>query len=105
MTVFSSELTLLETLVRPPRLDDQGVAARREALWRQAGTLLLPITREVLREAARLRAAIPTPRTPDAIHAATALLHGCAMFLSNVAGFRQVPCLPLILLDDVTAEP
>jgi hypothetical protein len=59
-----SELTLLETLIAPLRNG-----------FRQPNTALVPITRDVLREAARLRPATPGLRTPDALHAAaTALL-------------------------------
>lgn len=71
------------------------------ALWRQANTRLLPITEDVLREAAHLRATIPTLKTPYAIHAATALLHGCALFVTNDTDFRRVPGLPLAILDDI----
>ena len=58
-----------------------------------------------MREAARLRAIIPGLKTPDAIHAATALIHGCVMFVTNDTVFRRVPNLPLVLLDDVLAAP
>src|SRR2546430_6724068 len=72
--VVSSELILLETLVGPLRSGDATLGASREALWQQANTALLPITQDVLREAARLRALIVGLKSPDAIHAATALL-------------------------------
>ncbi len=99
----SSELIITEVLVVPLRRGDVGLQAAYEAALFQADLHLLPITKDVLREAARLRAAIPGLRTPDALHAATALLAGCALFLSNDAGFRRVPGLPLALLDDVLA--
>ncbi len=76
VTVVSSELTLLETLVGPLRSGDAVLATRREAVWSQPNTRLIPVTQEVLREAARLRAGIPRLRTPDAIHAATAQRSG-----------------------------
>lgn len=103
--VVSSELTLMETLVGPLRSGDIAKKNQRESLWQQVNTRLLPITQDVLREAARLRAAIPALKTPDAIHAATALLNGCVLFISNDMGFRRVPGLPLVLLDDVLAAP
>ena len=65
--------------------------------------LVVEVRRDILREAARLRALIPGLRTPDAIHAATSAQHGCALFVSNDAGFRRVPALPLAILDDVLA--
>ena len=103
--VVSSELTLLEILVTPFRNGDILLASQREGLWKQTNTRLIPITQELLREAARLRAIIPGLKTPDAIHAATALVHGSAMFLTNDIGIRRVPGLPLVLLDDVLAAP
>lgn len=66
---------------------------------------LLPITHNVLVEAARLRATIHGLRTPDAIHAATALIEGCAMFVTNDVGFRRIPGLPLAILDEILAAP
>jgi predicted nucleic acid-binding protein len=81
------------------------LATNREALWQQANTRLISITPNILREAARLRATIPTLKTPDAIHAATALLSNCALFITNDLGFRRVPGLVLAILDDVLAAP
>lgn len=101
----SSELLLMEALVHPLRRKDAALQAAYERLLLTApGVTLLPLTQEILREAARLRAEIPGLRTPDALHAATALLAGCALFLTNDIGFRRVPGLPLVLLDDVLAS-
>lgn len=105
ITIVSSELTLMETLVVPLRMGDIAFAARRENLWRQPNTRLLPITQNILREAARLRAVVPALKTPDAIHAATALLAGCALFVTNDIGFKRIPGLPLAILDEVLAAP
>ncbi|HEV3344661.1 MAG TPA: PIN domain-containing protein [Pirellulales bacterium] len=63
----------------------------------------MPITQSALREAARLRATIPALRTPDALHAATALISGSACFVTNDKTFRRIPGLPVILLDDARA--
>ena len=76
-----------------------------DVIWTRANHVLLPISRDILHEAARLRANISGLKTPDAIHAATALLHGCTLFVSNDVGFRRVPNLPLVLLDDIVATP
>lgn len=105
ITIITSELTLLETLVIPMRTGDAVLATRRENLWYQANTRMVPITQQVLREAARLRATIPGIKTPDAIHAATAIVHGCVLFVTNDNGFRRVPSMPLVILDDVLAMP
>lgn len=57
VVAVSSQLILLETLVGPLRSGDRTLAALREALLQQNNTQILPITEDVLREAARLRAA------------------------------------------------
>lgn len=105
LEVISSDLTLMEVLVGPLRNNDTALLATYEAVLLGSDMRLLPVTQNVLREAARLRATIPALRTPDAIHAATALLHGCALFVTNDTGFRRVPGLPIAILDDVLADP
>jgi predicted nucleic acid-binding protein len=51
--------------------------------------------------ALRLRATISSLRTPDALHAATAIIAGCTMFLTNDEGFRRVGGLPCAVLRDM----
>lgn len=98
--IVSSDLTLMETLVGPLKSGDGALANAYEQLFQQAQTRLLPITSSILREAARLRATTKL-KTPDALHAATALEAGCVLFLSNDVGFRSVPNLPLLILGDL----
>lgn len=99
--IISSELTLLEVLVKPFKTGD----AQLESLFRgllleSSDVTLLPITQAVLERAALLRATT-TLKTPDAIHAATALEHGCALFLTNDPAFRRAAGLPVTVLSDV----
>ena len=51
--------------------------------------------------AAELRAALPALKLPDAIHAATSLLHSCTTLLTNDARFEAVPALPVLLLSNL----
>lgn len=105
LQVITSEMALLETLVHPIRNQDSSLQAAYERLLLSTpGVQMVPLTQDVLREAARLRADIPGLRTPDALHAATALIAGCTLFLTNDAGFRRVHGLPLAILDDVLAS-
>ncbi len=103
ITVVSSDLTLMETLVLPLRNSDLALASDFETLWKQSNSLLVPVTQVVLRKAAQLRTAIPALSTPDAIHAATAMLHGSTLFITNDVGFRRIPGLGCTILDDVVA--
>ena len=98
--IVSSELALMETLIGPLKSGDAAVLAAYERALTGADFHLLPITEPILREAALLRAKAPRPCTPDAIHAATAIAHGCAQFLTNDHGFRNVPGLPVVILSD-----
>lgn len=60
----------------------------------------IPITQAGLKEASRLRASTNL-RTPDVIHAATAMIETCSVFLTNDTGFRTVPHLPVVLLSEL----
>jgi predicted nucleic acid-binding protein len=98
--IVSSDLALMETLIGPLKAGDTTLANTYEQLFQQAQTRLLPITQPILREAAQLRATTKL-KTPDALHAATARQAGCVLFVTNDAGFRAVPSLPLVILDDL----
>lgn len=98
--IKGSQLLLLESLVKPVRDDDsQTEAIYREVLTGTEEFHLLPITLEVVELAIHLRAEHGL-RTPDAIHAATALIAGCVQFLTNDIQFRRVKKLPVIVLSD-----
>ena len=95
----------METLIGPLRSGDTVLPTAYEQLFQSRELHLMPISQGVLREGARLRATVPALRTPDAVHAATGTIVGCTMFLSNDVGFRRVPGLPLVILDEVVAAP
>ena len=98
MAIITSELTLLECLVKPRRMGDAPLERMlRDALANSREVRLLPISREVIDRAIDCRA-LHSIRTPDAIHAATALAHGCSSFYTNDAGFARVAGLNVKLL-------
>lgn len=105
ITIVSSELILMETLVGPLKQQDTVLTKAYEQLFQSAEMRLLPITQPILRQAAHLRAAIPGLRTPDALHAATAVLANCALLLTNDNGFRRIPRLSCVILNDVLNSP
>jgi predicted nucleic acid-binding protein len=98
--IVSSELALMETLVGPLKSGDMHLKNAFEQALLGTEVRLLPITQPVLRGAAQLRATTKL-RTPDAVHAATGLHAACVQFVSNDVGFRAVPGLPLVILDDL----
>lgn len=101
LTIVSSELTLLETLVKPMRDNDVALEALYRAFLSVKEVRLVPATLLIWEQAARLRGL--GLKTPDALHAATALASGCALFLTNDAQFQRVPGLPIIVLKDAIA--
>lgn len=98
--LVSSELLVMETLVGPLKTGNPALVAAYERALSAEDLRLLPLALPVLREAARLRAATSL-KTPDALHAATALLAECALFITNDQGFRRVPELPVVMLSDL----
>jgi predicted nucleic acid-binding protein len=98
--IVSSELTLLETLVGPLKAGNAALAQAYEQLFQQAQTRLLPVSQTTLRDAAQLRATTKL-KTPDAIHAATALKVGCSVFITNDRAFKIISGLSVVVLDDL----
>lgn len=98
--IITSELTLLETLVQPIRQNDRTLIKAYETLLTKTEIALYPITIDVLREAAKLRAT-QSFKTPDAIHLATASLSGCDHFVTNDFGFRRFADIEVTVLSDL----
>ncbi len=101
LKAFTSELTLAEVLVRPlmdGNLEIQ--TAYQQGLQSSEGLEVVPVSREVLIEAARLRT-VANFRLPDAIHGATAILTGCETFLTNDRRLAVLPGVEVVLLSEV----
>ncbi len=98
--LVTSELAVLETLVGPMKSGDSDLLAAYEEVLGGSDLKLIPIDDVVLRAAAQLRARTSI-RTPDAIHAATALAHDVDSFITNDLGFRAIDSLPVQILKDM----
>ena len=98
--VASSDITVLETLVKPLREDDKVVEMLLRSMFDAHEVSLIPATRELWEDSARIRADTGL-KTPDALHAATALSAGCTLFVTNDGDFRRVQGLPVVVLDDL----
>ena len=99
-TLASSELVLLETLVKPLREDNARLEMLFRSIFAAAEMDLIPASLAIWEDAARIRAETGLA-TPDAVHAATALNTGCAAFITNDTDFRRVESLPVVILDDL----
>ncbi|BBD64555.1 putative PilT protein [Nostoc commune NIES-4072] len=101
--IISSELILMEVLVVPLRNGNKSLVADYEELLLSSQVQLIPMSQLILRQAANIRAT-SNLKTPDAIHAATALSVNSNQFITNDKGFRNVPGLPVITLSEVLAS-
>jgi predicted nucleic acid-binding protein len=98
--VFTSELTLLETLVQPIKQNNQTLVSAYESLLTTTEINLLPISLDILRESANFRAT-QNLKTPDAIHAATAFSANCDYLITNDDGFKRISNINVIILSEV----
>jgi predicted nucleic acid-binding protein len=103
--VITSELSVLEVLVKPFQVGDTTlITLFQTVLYGTLGFTCLPIIRQTLEDAARLRAEIGL-KTPDAIHAAVALNARCTLFVTNDPIFRRVTGLSVAVLSEITTTP
>lgn len=103
LTIVSSPLLVVEALVKPLQDRNTAIEMQYRELFSANAVRLLEASYAVFEDAARLRAATGL-KIPDALHAATALRAGCALFITNDNDFRHVDGLPVIVLDDLLNE-
>lgn len=95
-----SDLSLLEILVHPLTLDRTEVADEYETLLINFPHLhLVPISRDILVKAARLRARYRL-RTPDAIIVATAIQHNATRVVTNDTAWKRITEIDVVCLSD-----
>ena len=103
ITIASSPLLVLEALVKPLRDRNEGIISQYRELFASGAVRLLEPSYDVFEAAAGIRAETGL-KTPDAIHAATAIRAECALFVTNDTDFRRVEGLPIVVLDDLLTE-
>ena len=96
VSLVTSELTWLETLAKPIRDRNALLESLFRAFLTAREMQLVPATLAIWDQAARLRAM--GFKTPDALHAATALSCGCTLLLTNDPIFARAPGLPVTIL-------
>jgi predicted nucleic acid-binding protein len=101
LKAVTSELTLVESLIKP-MMDDNTYLQNiyMEALQPSDALSVIPVSRQILIEAARLRAKTDTLNLPDAIHLATAHVEDCVSFITNDKRLRSAPDFHVVLLSE-----
>ena len=106
VAIKTSMITWLEVLVLPVRNGDGELAKKyRNMLFHTEGLTTLSISREIIEQAARLRAFHQNLRTPDAIQVATAIHVGAPFFLTNDVRLSSISELSVLVLDKLRTEP
>ncbi len=106
---ITSTLVLAEVLVKPFRNKQWMLAEKYESIFEGTPELtMLPVDAGIGRLAAKLRASYSL-LTPDAIHMATAMIHGAVFFLTNDSDFRKVdptdPRMPKLVFIEELLSP
>jgi predicted nucleic acid-binding protein len=95
----------MELTVRPWQLGRPEIARQYEtALIRFPNLTLVEVTRDIARQAAQLRA-VHRLRPADALHAATALVSGATLFVTNDHDLtRLAPTVDVLVLEDLVSS-
>ena len=99
ISLITSELTWLETLVKPLRENNKQLEALFRSFLTAQEMMLIPATLPIWEHAAQLRGL--GLKTPDALHAATASAVACNLFVTNDPMFLRVRQLPVTILNTV----
>ena len=97
----TSAITLMEIIVKPLTLGQIDVARKYEAMLVNFPNLdIIDLDRDVIRQAARLRAEYRI-RPPDALQVSASLLYGADVFITNDGLLKRLQDkLEVIILDD-----
>ncbi len=100
LPAVTSELTLAETLVKPMMDNNLGLQNIYQTILKTSDILqVVPVSRQVLLEAAKLRATSRL-KLPDAIHLATALTNHCQALITNDSLLKNFTDIRIVLLSD-----
>jgi predicted nucleic acid-binding protein len=100
LKLISSELSILECLVAPLRKNDRLLIQAYRQIFNSADLQLVPLGRQVLWSAAKLRAENSWLRTPDAIHGATSMASNCGVFFTNDVALKKIHGLEVLVLSE-----
>ena len=101
----TSEITLAELLVKPIEQGATALASAYNAMLVSGANFeVMPVQRNILIEAAGLRAQRISIKLPDAVHIASALALNCAVFISGDRRLKIPDGLTLIEVGPFTVD-
>lgn len=103
--VLTSKLAILETLVILLRTGDGALVSRYDGFFVAPNVVTVEISDVILRHAASLRARFRALKSPDAIHAATAMQMGAQHVVTNDRDMQNVGLPSVLYLNDLIASP
>jgi len=99
---ITSVITPVEVLTHCKREEEEELAARYIEFFKSTpGLAVMPVDWDVALQAATLRATYRM-RVPDAIQAATAIVHGADVFITNDRRLTKVTEVKVVLFDEWT---
>jgi predicted nucleic acid-binding protein len=96
-TAATSDAARLECLVGPLMSGDTAVLAEYQRFFGSPDIQMLPVTRAVWERAAQIRALFKF-QSIDSVHLASAIEHGCGLFLTNDANLSRCTAIPVEIL-------
>jgi predicted nucleic acid-binding protein len=100
-SIYTSTLTLTETLTKPLKTGDTYLVQNyRNLLKHTKNIYLLSVNSTIAEYTAEIRAEYRL-KTPDALHIATALYANCPIFLTNDIELKRVQQLDVIMVTDL----
>jgi predicted nucleic acid-binding protein len=104
-SMVTSVITLLEGLVIPMRTGDSELARKwHDFLYTTDNFTTVDISPQIAEKAARIRAAFPKIKTPDAVQVATAIVEGAAVFLTNDIQLALIPDIKVLVLNKLKLD-
>ena len=104
VAAVTSEITIMEMMIRPFQLGRPDIAAGYEDLLTSFPNLTIaPLARVAIRRAAELRARYGL-QALDSLQVAACITSGATAFVTNDLRLRRVADLDMIILDDFLAS-
>lgn len=99
-TLAVSDLARAECLIGPIRAGDAASLADYQRFFSSPAVEMLPLTPAVCERAAEIRVASGLKiKLPDALHLASALEHGCDLFLTNDVQLAGCSAIAVAILE------